>query len=222
MNHYIYRIDRPATGEWYIGIRSCKCWPTEDARYLGSGRRVCSAVKKHGRDTFDKTILAIVETRQEAARIEAALVGPAQVADRLCMNLCEGGDCGAVGYRHTKEALQKMSASHKGRPISDERIERMRGRRHTARTKAKMSSAQTPATRSAQSARMRGRIVSDETRAKTSASWTLEKRAAHGAKISKRKISDQTRARMSAAQTPERRAAAAERMRKLNKERSHG
>lgn len=205
MYHYIYRIDRPTTGEWYVGIRSCKCWPTDDVNYLGSGKVIKAKVKKHGRDAFTKTILAIVETREEAARIEAALVGPTQVADRLCLNLCEGGDCGVLGLKHTAESKAKMSRSRTGKVLSSKTREKLRvartGKTHTPETLAKMSAANL------------GRTLSTEHCAKLS---TAKKgnTSALG-----RKHTDEARAKIGAASkaawTPERRAAQAERARKL-------
>ncbi len=194
MNHYVYRIDRPTTGEWYVGIRSCKCRPTEDVGYLGSGTRLNNTMR--GRQSeFNKTILVIVQTRKEAARIEAALVGPAQVEERLCMNLCEGGDCGSVGYRHTAKSKAKIGAANQGRPVSNE-------------TRAKLSMAQT------------GCVLTDETRAKIGAAnrgrvpaVSPDGRARIIAFHTGRVRTDETRARIKASWTPERRAAQADRMR---------
>jgi len=35
LNHYTYKVTLPETGEYYIGVRSCKCLPEEDT-YKGS------------------------------------------------------------------------------------------------------------------------------------------------------------------------------------------
>lgn len=136
MFHYVYRIDRPSTGQWYIGIRSHKHWPTED-RYMGSG----ILVKQIPRKELVKTILVIVETREEARRVEAALVGPEQVADPLCMNLCRGGEKGAEGLIWSGEQRRKLSESLKGQ-------KRATGKR-TATSRARMSAAHRGKKRSA-------------------------------------------------------------------------
>jgi len=115
MFHYVYKTTHIPTGRWYVGIRSCHVWPTEDSSYLGSGSTLLSLVRQEGRGAFAKQVLVIVETRAEAARIERELVGPDQVADPMCLNLCGGGDCGPRGFSHSEEARRKIQATHKGR-----------------------------------------------------------------------------------------------------------
>jgi len=82
-------------------------------------------------DSFSKRILVIVQSRDEACRIEAALVGQPQVDDPLCLNLALGGDRGSYGARWTFEESPirgipkseshraKISASLKGK-MTDE------------------------------------------------------------------------------------------------------
>ena len=147
-SHYVYRIDRPSTGEYYIGIRTCKCHPADDT-YMGSGTLL--KVKMAGRQSeFKKTILVIVQTRREALRIEEALVGPAQVAERTCMNLREGGEGPpAMGSMATqpksishkdrirKALTGKMTQEHRDKIAAANR--RRAGSTHSDTTKAKIS-----------------------------------------------------------------------------------
>lgn len=188
MNHYVYRIDRPATGEWYVGIRSCKCWPTEDTNYLGSGVVIKSKIAIHGQDQFAKTVLAQVESRAEAERVEAGLVDHKQLKDPLCMNMYRGGSQGSLGYVHTDETKSKMSESS-------------RGKKHTDETKAKMS-----ATRkgknlssdhcSAISAAGKGKKKSPEARRSMSAAWTPERREAARIARTGSKYTEESRRKM--------------------------
>ena len=68
-NHYVYRLTHIETGEFYIGLRSCYCNPSED-KYYGSGRwpqEVC-------REKLSKEIIGIFKTRQEAEITESFLI----------------------------------------------------------------------------------------------------------------------------------------------------
>jgi hypothetical protein len=87
MNHYVYRVDRPATGEFYIGIRSCKGNPSEDT-YFGSGVHI----RRIPTTELVKTILVVVQSRARAARIEKTLVTKELLEDPLCLNLTTGGE----------------------------------------------------------------------------------------------------------------------------------
>ena len=147
-SHYVYRIDRPATGEFYIGIRTCKCDPLSDS-YMGSGTLL--KAKMAGRQPeFKKTILVIVQTRREALRIEGSLVGQEQVADPMCLNLRNGGEGPiAMGCMATKpksmphkdrirKALTgKMTQEHRDKIAAANR--RRAGSTHSDAAKAKIS-----------------------------------------------------------------------------------
>ncbi len=127
MWHYVYRTDRHRTGEYYFGIRSCDVVPTED-RYMGSGKALKAKLNADP-ESFTKTVLVIVQSREEACRIEAHLVGQKQVDDPLCLNLALGGDRGSYGARwtlspnkigplgipKTKEHRANLSASLRGK-----------------------------------------------------------------------------------------------------------
>ena len=61
--HYIYKMTRIDTGEYYIGMRSSRVRPEEDS-YLGSGLRLRAAVKRHGRES-----LAAFHARRRASKL---------------------------------------------------------------------------------------------------------------------------------------------------------
>jgi hypothetical protein len=103
-------MDRPSTGEFYIGLRSSECWPTRDVRYNGSGKRMRRSFKAHPTE-WVKRILCIVQTRDEAARIEAVLVTQREVDNPLCLNQCGGGTGGSTGF--TEQGLVRLSSSKK-------------------------------------------------------------------------------------------------------------
>jgi len=95
---------------------------------------------------------------------------------RLC-NSSDGGD-GLSGYRHTRDAIEKMRLAQRGRKCSPEicaiNAKAQTGRKHSEETKARMSASavRSPEHRAAISRAQKGRIMSAETRAKVSASKT--------------------------------------------------
>ena len=144
MFHYVYRIDRPSTGQWYVGLRSCRCWPIEDTKYVGSG----TYVKRIPPEELTKQVLAIVETREDAARLEAALVGQKQLDDPLCMNLQTGGLNAHSVSEETRSKLSKKLQGNtrtKGRKLTPEHrrkiSEAMQGLKRSEETREKMSAA---------------------------------------------------------------------------------
>lgn len=68
-NHYTYRVTHEATGEFYIGVRSCKCHPNQD-RYKGSGNWIALV----GVASLSKEILSVFDSREEAEKEEIKLI----------------------------------------------------------------------------------------------------------------------------------------------------
>lgn len=71
MIHTVYKTTNTINGKYYIGIHST-IDPNDD--YLGSGRYLLRAIKKHGREVFKKEIIAICETREQAFFLEKLIV----------------------------------------------------------------------------------------------------------------------------------------------------
>ena len=111
-HHYVYRIDRSSTGEYYVGVRSSALPVHLDGGYLGSGPRIKDAVRRHGRAQFTKTIIARVVSRKFALEIERELIGPDQACDPLCLNVALGGGGGSrlAGGDH-REAWNRRHAA---------------------------------------------------------------------------------------------------------------
>lgn len=59
--HYVYRVTHAASGEFYIGVRSCDGHPESDD-YFGSG----SWPMKQGKSDLIRSIIGIYHTREEA------------------------------------------------------------------------------------------------------------------------------------------------------------
>jgi hypothetical protein len=136
-------------GKVYIGVHE----GTLDDDYLGSGTLISRAIKKHGRDSFKREIVAEFETIQEAFDLESELVDESFVKRSDTYNLRTGGKGGfshlgrdrRPGYKHSEESLAKISATSKGRTKSEESkrkvSEKLKGRFTSDETKAKMRQA---------------------------------------------------------------------------------
>jgi len=79
-NHYTYRVTHSLTGEFYTGVRSCKCHPNQD-RYIGSGNWVATVAKS----MLTKVILATFDSREAAENEEIRLI-QASASDPLQRN----------------------------------------------------------------------------------------------------------------------------------------
>lgn len=82
-HHYLYRLTDPATGEFYVGVRSCRCAPHEDRRYFGSGR--WPQERQWRGQPVQKDVLATFPTRRLAEEAEELLIDMV-LLDRLCRN----------------------------------------------------------------------------------------------------------------------------------------
>ena len=155
MTHHIgYQTHHLPTGRYYIGIHS-----TEDLDdgYLGSGKHLRRAVRKHGRGEFRRHLVKVFATREEAEAWEAEIVTDAVVRDPRSFNLKTGGSAGVNGPEaidRIKRALRKpavkakIAAVHVGAKRSPEAKAAMRdarrgreGRPHTAQSRARIGAA---------------------------------------------------------------------------------
>lgn len=80
--HYLYRLTDPASGDFYVGVRSCGVDPANDLQYKGSGRwpRHCAYLLVKLR----KDILAEFPSRLLAEEAEQLLIDLALQDSRCC------------------------------------------------------------------------------------------------------------------------------------------
>lgn len=88
--NYFYKIINLINNKFYYGIRSCDCDPSEDP-YMGSGFRLRKAYEKYGVENFEKLILKILPTREDALDLERWIVDINLVEDTMCYNMVLGG-----------------------------------------------------------------------------------------------------------------------------------
>ena len=90
MFYTIYKITNKINGNFYIGKHKTK---NLDDGYMGSGKLIKAAIKKHGKENFTKQTLETFNTEEEMDAAEARLV----VLGEGSYNICPGGQ-GGWGY----------------------------------------------------------------------------------------------------------------------------
>lgn len=144
MYHYNYKITNTETGEFYIGVRSCKC-PIELDSYMGSSSVWNKIYIKEHSSCLRKEILETFETRKLANGGEVKLLKQVE-QDPLCINKYFDYTPDLTGTKQTPEWIEK-------RKLFGER-NGMFGKHHTEEAKKSMSE------------KLTGRILSEETRKK--------------------------------------------------------
>lgn len=144
MYHYNYKITNISTGEFYIGVRSCKCSIEEDS-YMGSSSIWNKIYVKEHKDKLKKEILEVFPTRKLANGGEVKLLK--SVSDNpLCINKYFDYTPDMTGVKQAPEWIEK-------RKLFGER-NGMFGKHHSEKAKKEISS------------KLKGRIVSEEIRKK--------------------------------------------------------
>lgn len=144
MNHYNYKITNLRTGEFYVGVRSCKCEINED-KYMGSSSIWTKIYIKEHKSELKKEIIVTFETRKEANEGEVKLLKSIE-GDPLCINRYFDYTPDLTGTKQTPEWIEK-------RKMFGER-NGMFGKHHSEKTKKQISD------------KLKGRTISEEARKK--------------------------------------------------------
>lgn len=102
--HYIYKTTNILSGKYYIGMHSTD--NLEDG-YMGSGDRLRSAIRKHGKENFNREILEFFDTRKELSDREEEVVNLDEISKIECMNMRVGG-CGGYSKKANDAYLHKL------------------------------------------------------------------------------------------------------------------
>jgi hypothetical protein len=126
MQYTLYKTTNIVNGKIYIGIHQ-----TENAmdEYLGSGKLIKKAIKKYGKSSFQKEILGVFDSLNDARQAESQIVNEQLVNNPNTYNLGIGGGLGGEnlnglsfkGRSHTSESKKKISDARKlmGSTISE-------------------------------------------------------------------------------------------------------
>lgn len=129
MKHYNYKITNTETGEFYVGVRSCKC-EIEDDKYMGSSSVWTKAYIKNNKDVLKKEILEVFETRKLANGGEIKLLKAVE-NNPLCVNKYFDYTPDMTGIKQTPEWIAKRCKSGK--------LANMYGKHHTEEVKKQIS-----------------------------------------------------------------------------------
>lgn len=115
---YVYETYNLITSRKYIGY--CSKTPSNSKSYLGSGKVLNSAIKKYGKENFQKTIIKEFETENEARLYEEYLIELNNaINDPMYYNLTKGGYGGfseaALISRSSDITKNKIRNTLKGR-----------------------------------------------------------------------------------------------------------
>lgn len=120
--NYVYVTTNLLNGKQYVGDRTCYCEPNED-KYLGSGIYFKNAKKQHKRKNFNKEILEIFNTRQEAFNAQEKYIIQFNTLSPNGYNISPKG-----GHRvkecWSEESKQKMKKSMIGKNVGKKRTQK--------------------------------------------------------------------------------------------------
>lgn len=93
--HTVYRVRNKINNKIYVGIHS-----TNDLNdnYLGSGGAINSAIKKYGREAFEKEILFVYDTEDKSLAKETEIVNEDFIKRSDVYNICLGGGKPPIHY----------------------------------------------------------------------------------------------------------------------------
>lgn len=150
MLFFIYQTTNLVNGKIYIGAHKAK---TINDSYLGSGDLILKAIKKHGRNSFRRDIVAFFSSNEELYKSEALIINTKFLCRKDIYNTKLGGVGGwnnadpkiilsrftrtptMQGKKHRPETIEKMKRSHAGKPSS------MKGKKHKPETIEKLQKA---------------------------------------------------------------------------------
>lgn len=128
--YFVYLTTNKINGKQYVGSHVTT---NMDDDYIGSGRPYLSnAIKKYGKENFERTILKECVTIEEARLLEEPFIKKYKTLAPNGYNLSPTGGTNQFGGRHSEESKKKISESLKGK---------FKGRVFTEEWKQKLSDA---------------------------------------------------------------------------------
>lgn len=137
MKYYIYKITNKLNGKSYVGQHKVPEKSEPFRRYLGKGIAIKEAIKKYGKENFDKVILENIDDDEQHLLVserEKFWIKKENTMYPNGYNISPGGEGGctkesaakglatrrANGYKTSEETKKKISEANKGKKKSDE------------------------------------------------------------------------------------------------------
>lgn len=141
MIHLIYEIRNKLNSKIYVGAHSTE---DENDSYMGSGVAIRYALKKYGKENFEKRILYRFDTANEMYEKEKEIVTLEFVNRSDVYNMGVGGKGNPLrGVGHSQKTITKISNSlktvHKDPEYRNKFIESRRGRKKSDSERNKIS-----------------------------------------------------------------------------------
>ena len=98
-----YKTVNKLNSKFYFGVRTLR---KDNDPYLGSGLRLKDAIRKYGKDNFERIDLVEFKSFNEALEWEKKIITPELIKNINCYNLKPGGAGGSLPW--TKERKEKV------------------------------------------------------------------------------------------------------------------
>ena len=203
MSWCIYRITNLINGKTYIGQHKYK---KLDDDYMGSGKLIKRAIKKHGIENFKKEILySRIQYRETADDMERFAIAKERAIGKAEYNLANGGQGGNLGDAINKKISEALKNKNKGKKLSEETKQKIsekmkgntnsKGKKLSEETRKKISEAEKgkPGMKGEKNP-MWGRHHTEETKKKLSEAKIGKKNPNYG-----KSLSEETRKKISEA-----------------------
>ena len=120
---FVYITTNNLNGRMYVGQKKIDDWGVWK-NYLGSGKAFKQAVKKYGKENFEREVLGFAYSPEDLNRMEAEYILDLDcVSDPQYYNLVEGGT--VTGMIHSERTKDIMREKAKGRVASEETKRKM-------------------------------------------------------------------------------------------------
>ena len=123
--HYVYKIENIHNGKFYIGKHSCY-GEFLNSDYWGSGTNIRIAIQTSGKEHWKRMVLSEHPSSIAAYKSEERLVTEKLLSNKLCLNLCLGGQ---TPFSKREKPKKEPKPQNSQKPVSKEKEERRQKQR---------------------------------------------------------------------------------------------